>query len=119
MIISTGFALQTSQGQQTRTHGFPSVYGPATACFLLRFPSGYASCSLATLLTEVEVGRHIDWKQLLVYFTGLADQELLVRNEYLLTENRLLRQQIASRVRLLDGSRRRSPSWASDWASKR
>ena len=34
----------------------------------------------------------MDWKQLLVYLTGSVDQELLVRNEYLVTENRILRQ---------------------------
>jgi hypothetical protein len=55
------------------------------------------------------VGRHIDWKQLLAYITGSADQELLVRNEYLLTENRLLRQQITARVRLHDGERKTLP----------
>jgi putative transposase len=32
------------------------------------------------------------WKRLLAYITGSVDQELLWRNEYLVTENRLLRQ---------------------------
>jgi hypothetical protein len=31
------------------------------------------------------------WKQLLAYMTGSVDQELLLRNEYLVTENRILR----------------------------
>jgi transposase InsO family protein len=35
-----------------------------------------------------------------------VDQELLVRNEYLVTENRILRQQITGRVRLSDGERK-------------
>jgi len=48
----------------------------------------------------------MDWKQLLVYMTGSVDQELLVRNEYLVTENRILRQQITGRVRLSDGGRK-------------
>jgi putative transposase len=52
------------------------------------------------------VGRYMDWKQLLAYMTGSVDQELLVRNEYLVTENRILRQQIAGRVRLSDGERK-------------
>ena len=47
----------------------------------------------------------MDWKQLLAYITGSVDQELLLRNEYLVTENRLLRQQITGRVRLSDGER--------------
>jgi putative transposase len=36
----------------------------------------------------------MDWKQLLAYITGSVDQELLLRNGYLVTENRILRQQI-------------------------
>ena len=30
----------------------------------------------------------MDWKQLLASITGTVDQELLLRNEYLVTENR-------------------------------
>jgi len=39
----------------------------------------------------------------LAYITGTVDQELLLRNEYLVTENRILRNQITSRVRLTRG----------------
>jgi putative transposase len=46
------------------------------------------------------------WKRLLAYITGSVDQELLLRNEYLVTENRLLRKQIPGRVRLSDGERK-------------
>ena len=48
----------------------------------------------------------MDWKQLLAYITGTVDQELLLRNEYLVTENRILRHQIMGRVRLTDGERK-------------
>jgi putative transposase len=48
----------------------------------------------------------MEWKQLLAYMTGSVDQELLVRNEYLVIENRILRQQITGRVRLSDGERK-------------
>src|SRR5262245_47738957 len=48
----------------------------------------------------------MDWKQLLAYITGTVDQELLLRNEYLVTENRLLRNQIKGRVRLTDAERK-------------
>jgi hypothetical protein len=41
----------------------------------------------------------MDWKILLAYITGSVDQELLLRNEYLATENCILRQQIPGRVR--------------------
>jgi putative transposase len=48
----------------------------------------------------------MDWKQLLAYITGSVDQELLVRNEYLVAENHILRQQIRSRVHLTDAERK-------------
>ena len=48
----------------------------------------------------------MDWKHLLAYITGTVDQELLRRNEYLITENRMLRHQIKGRVRLSDGERK-------------
>jgi putative transposase len=48
----------------------------------------------------------MDWKQLLAYITGSVDQELLLRNEYLVTENRMLRQQIRGRLRLSDSDRK-------------
>jgi hypothetical protein len=48
----------------------------------------------------------MDWKQWLAYISGSVDQELLLRNEYLITENRILRQQIRGRVRLSDGERK-------------
>jgi hypothetical protein len=47
----------------------------------------------------------MDWKHLLAYITGTVDQELLLRNEYLVTESRILRNQITGRVRLGDGER--------------
>ena len=48
----------------------------------------------------------MDWKTLLAYITGSVDQHLLLRNEYLVTENRMLRHQIKGRVRLSDGERK-------------
>jgi putative transposase len=48
----------------------------------------------------------MDWKPLLAYITGSVDEELLLRNEYLVTENRLRRQHISGRVRLSDGERK-------------
>jgi putative transposase len=48
----------------------------------------------------------MDWKTLLAYITGPVDQELLVRNEYLVTENRILRNHIMGRMRLRDGERK-------------
>src|SRR6266436_570636 len=48
----------------------------------------------------------MDWKHLLAYITGTVDQELLLRNEYLVTENRILRDQIKGRIQLSDGERK-------------
>ena len=47
----------------------------------------------------------MEWKALLASITGTVDQELLLRNEYLAAENRILRNQITGRVRLNDGER--------------
>src|ERR687887_2215000 len=51
-------------------------------------------------------GEAMDWKHLLAYITGTVDQELLLRNEYLVTENRILRNQLKRRIRLSDGERK-------------
>jgi len=48
----------------------------------------------------------MDWKHLLAYITGTVDQELLLRNEYLVTENRIPRKQLTGRVQLTDGERK-------------
>lgn len=45
----------------------------------------------------------MDWTRLLAYITGSVDQDLLLRNEYLVTENKILRGQIRGRLRLTDG----------------
>ena len=47
----------------------------------------------------------MEWKTVLAYITGTVDQELLLRNEYLLAENRILRNQITGRVRLTNAER--------------
>ena len=51
-------------------------------------------------------GEVMDWKHLLAYITGSVDQELLLRNEYLVTENRILRNQLKGRIQLSDGERK-------------
>ena len=60
----------------------------------------------------------MDWKHLLAYITGTVDQELLLRNEYLVTENRILRNQITGRVRLTDGERKTWRKSARSWGRK-
>jgi hypothetical protein len=45
------------------------------------------------------------WARLLAFVTGLVNQELLLRNEYLVAENRILRAHLPSRLRLSDAER--------------
>ena len=42
---------------------------------------------------------------MLAYISGSVDQELLRRNEYLVTENRILKNQIKGRLQLTDPER--------------
>jgi putative transposase len=44
----------------------------------------------------------MDWPRILAYITGTVDQELLLRNEYLVAENRILRDQVNGRLLLSD-----------------
>jgi len=45
------------------------------------------------------------WARMLAYITGTVDQELLLRNEYLAAENRILRAKIKSRLLLSDSEK--------------
>jgi uncharacterized membrane protein len=42
----------------------------------------------------------MDWARILAYVTGMVDQELLARNEYLAAENRTLKAQFKGRLKL-------------------
>ena len=57
-----------------------------------RLPAGLSIDSLSPM----------NWKRLLAYITGSVDQELLLRNEFLVTENRILKNQLKRRLRLTD-----------------
>ena len=45
------------------------------------------------------------WLRLLAYVTGLVNRELLLQNEYLAAENRVLRAHLPARLRLSDAER--------------
>ncbi|MGO8929002.1 MAG: hypothetical protein ACLQU3_19215 [Limisphaerales bacterium] len=47
----------------------------------------------------------MNWKRLLAYISGLVDEELLQRNEYLVTEDCILRNRIKGRISLTDAER--------------
>jgi len=48
----------------------------------------------------------MDWRRVLAYITGTVDEELLLRNEYLAAENRILSEQLQGRLRLTDLQRK-------------
>src|SRR5712664_1369973 len=50
-------------------------------------------------------GEDMEWARTLAYITGTVDQELLLRNEYLVAENRILKAQLNTRLRLSDAER--------------
>jgi hypothetical protein len=45
------------------------------------------------------------WARLLAFVSGLVNQGLLLRNEYLAAENRILRAHLPARLRLSDAER--------------
>jgi len=46
-----------------------------------------------------------NWARLLAFVTGLVNQELLLQNEYLAAENRIMKAHLPSRLRLSDPER--------------
>jgi hypothetical protein len=49
----------------------------------------------------------MEWARILPYVTGTVDQELLLRNETLVAEDRILETQLQGRLRLSDAERAR------------
>ena len=49
--------------------------------------------------------RNSRWVRLLVYVTGSVNQELLLQNEYLAAENRILRAKLPTKLRLSNPER--------------
>jgi hypothetical protein len=47
----------------------------------------------------------MDWARILAFVTGMVDQELLARIEYLAAENRILKAQLNGRLKLSDAER--------------
>ena len=48
----------------------------------------------------------MNWPRILAYITGTVDQELLLRNAYLVAENRILREQIDGRLLLSESQKK-------------
>ena len=49
--------------------------------------------------------KNTQWARLLAYVTGMVKQGLLLHNEYLLAENRILRAHLPARIKLTDDQR--------------
>ena len=47
----------------------------------------------------------MEWARMLAYVTGTVDQQLLMRNEYLAAENRILKAQLKGRLKLSGAER--------------
>jgi hypothetical protein len=47
----------------------------------------------------------MEWTRILAYITGIVDQEMLLRNEYLAVENRILMAKLNGRPRFSDVER--------------
>jgi hypothetical protein len=59
------------------------------------------------------------WARLLAYVTGLVNQELLLQNEYLAAENRILRAHQPARLRLTDPEGETLARLADAWVERR
>ena len=75
----------------------------------VRFPLNFIAPAPILIFNGSLLGRSergMDWKKLLGTITAPVDEEIRLRNAYLVTENCMLRQQITSRVQLTDDDRR-------------
>ena len=62
--------------------------------------------------------RLMDWARILAYVTGMVDQELLARNEYLAAENRILKARLKGRLQLSDAERATLGESVIAWAAR-
>src|SRR5215469_13240639 len=95
------FFFATPYGQRTRMDGDGTTCGFLDS---LQIAFGKARIALTILLPRLgqcdQKRSKMTWAQLLAYVTGTVDQELLLRNEYLAAENRILKAQIKGRLLL-------------------
>jgi transposase len=84
----------------------PALTDAPSPALRLAFPPVMPHTHLQRRQQERRWRKPMDWKHFLAYITGSVDQELLLRNEYLVTENQILRQRMKGCVRLNDGERK-------------
>ncbi len=83
---------------------FKDLYGQSTSPLPLNLFPGQGI--VAPLSSERKRRGDLDWIRILAYITGSVDKELLLRNKYLVSENRILRNQIRGRLRQTDEERK-------------
>jgi hypothetical protein len=90
---------------------------PVNASTLPRKPLRIGDCG------AVKRERGMEWARILAYITGTVDRELLLRNEYLAAENRILKAQVRGRLCLSNADRaalgeigHRSRGWLGSYA---
>jgi hypothetical protein len=75
----------------------------------VKIPAGPAERRIAGsrrgLSWTLAMSDRFHWARLLAFVTSLVNQELLLRNEYLAAENRILRARLPNRLRLSDAER--------------
>src|SRR5215469_4272543 len=98
---------RTSRGRnasaRSRRRSSGQIYRTVTIPVWSNYPrdvatrDSYGAC--AGSYHELSVMRdRFHWARLLTFVTGLVNQELLLRNEYLVAENRILRARLSSRL---------------------
>ena len=83
----------------------------------MEWPCGLSSATpeaIGELLIATAEGGFMEWTRILAYITGNVDQELLLRNEYLAAENRILRAKLNRRLQFSDAERAMLGEIASD-----
>ncbi len=82
----------TLRSDVSQPMGVWSKYSNAQRVSILHLPKGGLNPpSRSDTYSSSPEGVAMDWKTMLAYITGAVDEELLLRNEYLVVENRVLR----------------------------
>src|SRR5262249_41816738 len=92
-------------GQNIQTHCFITGYACTVCTLRLEFHRALAHTA-HQCMTSRQGERDMDWKKLLGSITESVDEELRLRNAYLVAENRMLRQRLSGCVQLRDSDRR-------------
>src|SRR6516165_5662485 len=91
--------VRSKNRNDSRKRGLSRSWSGLAGCPPLRLRRS-GSCSLRR-----GEGGFMEWTRILAYITGSVDQELLLRNEYLAAENRILRAKLNRRLRFSDAER--------------